>query len=62
MEDGGWDDFKKATKEICEFGDVFDNNNKSTTDIVKDMERKITKKKFEAFGKSRSETIEKIKI
>ena len=49
--DGGWDVFNKATKELCEFEDVFDNNNKSTTDIVKDMERKITKKKFEAFGK-----------
>ena len=49
--DGGWEAFKMSTEDVGEFGNIFDNKGKSTTEIAKDIERKMTKKKFAAFGK-----------
>ena len=40
-----------STEDVGEFGNIFDNKRKSTTEIAKDIERKMTKKKFAAFGK-----------
>ena len=49
--DGGWQAFKVSTEHVAEFVNIFDDKLKSTTDLTKDIERKMTKKKFEAFGK-----------
>ena len=40
-----------STEDVGEFGNIFDNKRKSTTEIAKDIERKMTKKKVAAFGK-----------
>ena len=49
--DGGWEAFKMSTEDLGEFGNILDNKGKLTTKIAKDIERKMTKKKFAAVGK-----------
>jgi hypothetical protein len=48
---GGWEKYKASTEDNDESINIFEDAKKSTTDNVKDIEKKMTKKKFVAFGK-----------
>ena len=48
---GGWEKYKASTEDNDEFIDIFEDAKKFNTDNVKDIEMKMTKKKFVAFGK-----------
>ena len=48
---GGWEKYKASTEDNDEFMDIFEDAKKSTTDNANDIEKKMTKKKFVAFGK-----------
>ena len=49
--DGGWNAFKTSTEDTEEFDDIFCDVKKTTTENVVEIEKKLTKKKFAAFGK-----------
>ena len=48
--DGGWNAFKTSTEDTEEFDDIFCDEKKTPTENV-EIEKKLTKKKFAAFGK-----------
>ena len=43
--------FRTSTEDTDEFDDIFCDDKKTTTENVVEIEKKLTKKKFAAFGK-----------
>ena len=51
--EGGWEKFRELTNNAEEFVEILENENVSATELMNNIEKKLNKIKFKAFGKVR---------